>query len=110
MQIPGVHRRSQVRGKTDSLLKQVIKSTISSTRHYLERVLTQVPTRILGDRIRCGGDETSIVDCFSDYSEVTGESLASCPSSSGRPAAILCEQGYIQLGGNMKTSTRKECP
>ena len=73
-------------------------------------MLTQVPTRILGDRIRCGGDENSIMDCPSDYSEVTGERLASCPSSSsGRPAAILCEQGYIQLGDNMKTSTREEC-
>ena len=74
-------------------------------------MLTQVPTRILGDKIRCEGDETSIMDCSSDYSKVTGESLASCPSStSGRPAAILCEMGYIQLGDNMKTSTRKECP
>ena len=72
-------------------------------------MLTQVPTRILGDRISCEGDETSIMDCPNDYSEVTGERLASCPSS-GRPAAILCEQGYIQVGDNMKTSTRKECP
>ena len=72
-------------------------------------MLTQVPTRILGNRIRCEGGETSILDCPSDYSKVAGENMAECSSSSSsaRPAAILCEQGYIQLGENMRTSTRK---
>ena len=63
----------------------------------------------MGERIRCEGKETSIMDCPSNYNEVTGVSLASC-SHSGRPAAILCEQGYVQLGDNMMTSTRKAYP
>jgi hypothetical protein len=70
----------------------------------LDRMITQAPSNILGVNIRCNGDESSILDCRSDYDTVTGDTMSSC--STTRPAAILCEQGSIQLGDNMKTSTR----
>ncbi len=75
-------------------------------RHYMDRILTYAPTNILGLKLRCTGDESSIMDCPSDYSSLTGDSLTSCASSASKPAAIICEPASIQLGSNMKTSTR----
>ena len=70
----------------------------------MDRVLTHPATNILGHRIRCRGDEKSLMECSSGYESITGQTLTRC---SGRQAsAILCDQGWIQMGDNPKASTR----
>ena len=78
------------------------------TRYFFDRALTAAgPTNILGLNLSCSGRETSIFECESDYSALTGETLAACPSyTANKPAAVLCDQGAVQLGANVRTRTR----
>lgn len=76
------------------------------SRYFFDRTLTIGATNILGLNINCTGRENSIFDCISDYTALTGETLTECPSYSTKPAAILCDQGAVQLGTNVRTRTR----
>ena len=72
-------------------------------RFFMDRILTNLPSNILGLNIRCSGDEKSLLDCDSDFDNLTGYTFTQCQHGPGSKApAVICERGEIRPGSTRK--------
>ncbi|XP_059099279.1 uncharacterized protein LOC131893304 [Tigriopus californicus] len=73
-------------------------------RFFMDGAPTFGPSNIFGLRIQCKGHEESLLECESDYRDLSGNTLSQCEIQT--PVAIICDQGAIELEANRNIRTR----